>query len=1466
MKASTLTSLLFAALTMCCPAVVTADTVAPATQPNATTPQTASDSKLLQDPQLVTGQLDNGLKYFIRPCAEPKGRMSVRLRVATGSLNETEDTQGLAHFLEHMVFNGSDHFKRGEMMQSMQRQGLGIGGDANAYTSFDETVYMMDLPNLEEKTVDLAMTIMEDFAAGAHLDQSAIESERGIITSELKLRDSAKFRMFRESMNFVLDGTMIGQRMPIGKLSFIQNGNRDMFVNYYTTQYNPARMQLILVGDITPEQGKAWVEKYFGGIAKRDYTFQPNWGTLTPYKGVSAKWFSNPDATDQEVSIIFARNLEKRPQTVATRISELRDLVAVLAVNKRLDEMTKQVDCPFIGAGIDREDLFNMADVFTASANTAPDKWKESLAALEQEVRRAIQFGFSKDEIQDIISDLVTNAKTSIESWPTVKGPNLSDGIAKAIADNRVFTAPEEDARVLNEAIKSGAITPESCQKALADMVQLDNVKLASMGKDPNEAGEKELIETYLNSSKTPVAPRAEVKRAPFAYDNVGEAGKVVAKTVLSDTGVTQLTLSNNVKVNIKPTQFDKGTIVVRAEVDGGLVTIPDNKPALPFVSNFIVNGGGLEAHSNDDLARLLAGRMVGTGFSIDDERFVISGGTTPADLELELKLVAAQLLHSGFRPEAEVQFLRSLPSQFASMKKDPDKVLKQQGFNFLYGGDTRFSIPELEDVQKITTADVRDWVNPALNSAYLELTLVGDLDVDAVIPVLEKTIGALPERAKAPQALNPDKIKVNMAPAGSSKTITYPSEIDRTNVCTIWLTKDGTDAKYARRLELVADILQESLFTGIREKMGEAYSPFVIPRASRTYPGVGFLMSVAPGVVRNREMVEKAVLDITLGIGKGTIDQDQLDRAKKPLVSKLLRKQRENGYWTSVLSSSQAKPDDIKRATEAIDDIQSITLDEINAFVRDIFVPGKSIQLDVLPDLPDQGGTKPDAQQPASTQAAVSTAAFFVNATAVSRTANYVVLIPSSVAKDKDWMAVAQALQVKHNATVLSYKQSPNEVLDQLRKLSPRFLALVAPPTLVDRVLVNQLHRLTRKIDDDPYGDCIWGIITGYSPADALRIAKSGSGIIIQRAEGTTNIDASRFSDSMCITDWGPFEYVEQHGYSEAKVTPYPKSDKGIVPKFAEWWEQYKPELIVSSSHATQFNLEMPFEKGLIVSHNNRFHVLDMNQRQQFTSFLRGVLFNSDEKELAQFLTDIKAPTIAPDNTPKVWLASGNCLLGDVKKTNNSMAVTALSAYGCNQFAGYTVPSWYGNAGWGTLRLFFGNHDKSSLAEAWYLNNQLLLEETVRRFPNLMKVEFNSEEISTALQNDRPFIEGIQQAGYGVGKDQIGLIHDRDTFAFYGDPAWIARLDESNTQSPWKLTWKSADNPTAGITIKATKDHTGPLAIWFPKRIKATQANVTINGKAEPIQNIGLLTNDFILIRELKLDEGETATISFKS
>ena len=205
------------------------------------------------------------------------------------------------------------------------------------------------------------------------------------------------------------------------------------------------------------------------------------------------------------------------------------------------------------------------------------------------------------------------------------------------------------------------------------------------------------------------------------------------------------------------------------------------------------------------------------------------------------------------------------------------------------------------------------------------------------------------------------------------------------------------------------------------------------------------------------------------------------------------------------------------------------------------------------------------------------------------------------------------------------------------------------------------------------------------------------------------------------------------------------------------EYWKRYSPQLFVTASHATQFNLEMPFGKGLIVSGNNRFYALDKKQFREFTTFLRGVLFNGKEDDLLSFLKRIKAPVIETRPVPAVWVAAGNCLIGDAKKTKNSMAVTALSRYGFNQLVGYTVPSWYGKGGWGTLGLLFSNHDASSLAEAWYLNNQFILDETMTRFPKLMDVHFNSPDIN-GIKDDPDFARGMNSAVYGMGKDQLGL------------------------------------------------------------------------------------------------------------
>ena len=209
-------------------------------------------------------------------------------------------------------------------------------------------------------------------------------------------------------------------------------------------------------------------------------------------------------------------------------------------------------------------------------------------------------------------------------------------------------------------------------------------------------------------------------------------------------------------------------------------------------------------------------------------------------------------------------------------------------------------------------------------------------------------------------------------------------------------------------------------------------------------------------------------------------------------------------------------------------------------------------------------------------------------------------------------------------------------------------------------------------------------------------------------------------------------------------------------------------------------------------------------------------------------------------------------------------MAVTALSRYGFNQLVGYTVPSWYGKGGWGTLGLLFSNHDASSLAEAWYLNNQFILDETMTRFPKLMDVHFNSPDIN-GIKDDPDFARGMNSAGYGMGKDQLGLIHDRDTVAFYGDPAWMARLDESRAPSPWHIDWNDPADASKGFTVTANKDAKGRLGVWFPNRINAGKAPVTIGGTATPIEKAGLLTNDFLLLRELELKKGEKAVVEME-
>lgn len=388
--------------------------------------------------------------------------------------------------------------------------------------------------------------------------------------------------------------------------------------------------------------------------------------------------------------------------------------------------------------------------------------------------------------------------------------------------------------------------------------------------------------------------------------------------------------------------------------------------------------------------------------------------------------------------------------------------------------------------------------------------------------------------------------------------------------------------------------------------------------------------------------------------------------------------------------------------------------------------------------------------------------------------------------------------------------------------------------------------------MDEDLWGDCMWGLITGYTADDAMAIVKTTKPLTIKRSLATTNVNPARFEHSFAIPDWAPCEIMTQTGYQDApKETVKDEATlaAGVQSLFAQQLASQKPELITTSAHATEFNLEMPFGEGLIYSYENRFYELKKGEMSSFGKALKPAREQGDEQNLAQLAADNQDRMIEPDGHTRVWIAAGNCLFGHPNRSRNSMAVTASSAYACKQIVGYTVPSWFGDGGWGTINSFFSSYEGIPLSNAWYLNNQFILLKSLELNPKILEAEFNDAEI----KKGESIALALLQAGIPaeqITMPQVGVVHDRDVVAFYGDPKWVAQLDGEHAPTGLKLTQPKARNV---FELSAESDYKGRFAYWYPERLNVTRCN--IEGTT--------VTNDFILIPELKLKKGEKLLIT---
>ena len=931
----------------------------------AVTPQFAHEtSDLKPDPAAKFGVLPNGLRYVIYPNQEPKGRASLRLLVLAGSLNEEENQRGVAHFLEHMAFNGSKNYAPGTLIEFFQRLGMSFGGDTNASTGFDRTQYLIELPEAKEAILAEGLQVLADDAGGLLLRNEEIDKERGVILSEKRMRDNVGFRTQLAQFEFMFGTTLLPSRMPIGLVEVIERAPRERFVEFWNTWYRPEKMAVVVVGEVDVAMVEKQIATAFGELrARAPAKPEPVIGTLAKFEGIRAGYHRELEAASTRVSLTSISPYVAAPDTAANRIKLLPRRLAVAILNRRFSELSKKENSPFLQANASIGDSFKFLSEASVDLTCKPERWAAALAAGEQELRRAIEHGFQPDELKEVVSSAASALEQAVKSASTRRSSSLANGVLSSLVTNEVFTAPAENLALIKPALQK--ITTEECAAALREAFSGNGLYAMVSGNVtiPGDAAAA-IDAAYEESRVVAVLPKAAEEARAWSYTDFGSPGKVAKREHVADLDVTLVTFANGVKLNLKPTNFDAGRILVSARLGDGSISEPLGQRGLGQVASSIFNGGGLGRHSTDDLRRILAGRNAGASLSTTTNAFVLAypsisparggrgagvGGTTREDLLLTLQLFAAHLSDPGYRPEGFRQSQQSLGMIYGTIERTPSGPLAMDVANLLASGNPRFGLPPKDIIMTRTLEEVRAWLAPQLSHGALEVAIVGDLDIEATIEAVGKTLGALP--AREPKSTHAELLKVSFPAQPFNKSYTISSQINKGVVALYWPTNDGMDPRRARCLSLLASVYGDRLRVKIREEMGGTYSARAQSNASDVFPGYGHLSTQIDVDPAAAEKIAEAAISLADDLAKNGVTEEELNRARLPVLTAAKDSTRSNTYWlSSVLAQAQEKPEMLNWARTRISDLEAISVSELNALAKDYLARGRVSRATVLP------------------------------------------------------------------------------------------------------------------------------------------------------------------------------------------------------------------------------------------------------------------------------------------------------------------------------------------------------------------------------------------------------------------------------------------------------------------------------------------------------------------------------------
>ena len=908
---------------------------APAADSQADWPHEHAD--LASDPQALYGRLTNGFRYVLRPNAKPQDRTRLHLIVEAGSLHETRAQRGIAHFLEHMLFNGSTHFPPGELVRYFQKIGMQFGPDANARTGFYDTVYDINLPKSDRASLEEAMLVLQDYAEGALLEPSEIERERGVILAEKRTRDSADYRTYVASMAFELAGTRFPERLPIGSETVIRSAGRSVFQDFYDTWYRPDNMILVMVGDFDPSLARELIEKQFAPLAARASAQPAPSAGRVAHEGLKTFYHHESEVGVTSVTIQVLDSVPVPTDDSAFQQRRIEEHLANAIVRNRLAREIKQPGSPLTDAGAGSGIFLRQVRYGYVSADCQPDDWQDALARIEQELRQSLHFGFTEDEVARVKMDYLARLEMAVAQAGTRESADLARDLIYSVTNDKVFRSPAQE-KAFAEPILA-AVTAKGLHQRLLDVWEQDhrlvlvtgNVRIAP----PSGTSEGFIADVYKRSQEMAVARPVQREQVVFPYLRAPAGrGRIAHRQTHDDIGVTMIRWTNGVRLNFKTTNFTDNEVQFVLSFGRGRSGVPSEMPALAALVEDVLNESGLGGMDQETLELALAGRNTQIQFTLKDDSFAFEGRSTPEEMELALQLLHAYVVDPAFREDAWQLALNRYRQTYRTLRRSVDGVMNLHGWRFFSGSDPRFGLPPPEALEGLSATHVEKWIVPALGGHHLELAVVGDVDPEALIRLTGRYLGTLPDRKPAPPAIDgrpgPD------FPEARQLEVPVRSRIDKRLLVMALPTADIWDIERTRRLNVLGEVVSERLRLGIREKLGAAYSTAAFNWPSRAYPGYGILVIHIPLAGDTLDLVQAEVQRILLDIRKQGVSRDELQRALEPILTGIKDRYRDNGYWLhTVLANASRHPVQLEWSRTIMEDYAGIEKEAIDVLAR---------------------------------------------------------------------------------------------------------------------------------------------------------------------------------------------------------------------------------------------------------------------------------------------------------------------------------------------------------------------------------------------------------------------------------------------------------------------------------------------------------------------------------------------------